>query len=496
MPEFLPDSNNLKRENTVTEGIYANVQTCINNALPLDTRRAAWKKALQLVTKKQQVTIPLGQRLRPTDFNEPVMDKSFIDDRILEGFSPRLKTMVDRQEVNPQAAFAIVEYFLRPRYHGLSDEQAAEFARIFPPKPPNVPLTTYMSRIEAKTQKFTVSGKNAEESWTMKREIFDLIEIVDHIQRSYLSFAYGKTIYISDLMKISAEALHTIHMAGTRYGVKKVMQNDAKLLSGNELTLYRIPGDETNSQIIRNPDVFLAMLLSRSPRDFTKDAERVFKLPKDIVIEGAEHIPVTGPAIIAFSHAEWWKDPSIALNWEKLKMIETIKQRRHSKDIYLVAYLSYFKNSVPKILRGVYGKLINSVVKGIESSYSVHLIDIDQSDTEIMKRFIKQAGDVLKQGHLLLISPEGLPAPEPLKPLRGVGALARTSQKPVVGVAFREDKLPNGSFLHKVIFTPPVFYNTNALPGISLKEKDQAFADSVMRNIAQCLPQSQRGIYR
>ena len=113
-----------------------------------------------------------------------------------------------------------------------------------------------------------------------------------------------------------------------------------------------------------------------------------------------------------------------------------------------------------------------------------------------MNKFMNDTLSLLQNGELVVLSPEGVPAREVLEPKRGVGTLARMSHAPVVGIAFREDQLADGSFVHKMIITPPIKYRESIIPGNGHKEKDQEFANVVMRDVAHQLPERQRGVFK
>lgn len=490
-------NNNLKYENKLTEKIYSSVQKCMDIRLQGSERTGAWENALSTVVKKYSVGLRIGQGLRPAEYREPLIDKSLIDDRILEGFSPGLKVLVDRGEVNTQAAFAIVEYFLKTGRHNLSEKQVVSLVQKFSSCPDNLSFKDYKLQREQDINNYCLPGKSQSETWGIRREAMDILEIANLIKARHLSYAFGKTIYVSDLVKAAVDGLNTIHMADTRLGVKKIMLRDRELLKSPEATMYREPKGDVLSRLLKRPDIFFSMLFSGKARDFGKDTERVFKQPQNIEIEGLEKIPQTGPLIVAFSHIERWKDLNIAPGWEKMKMIEGLQKARQKRNIYLLAYLSYYNETAPRIFKGKpINKFMEIMQKGAEISYGLHLVDVNPYDREKMKTFLNQTQAILNDGNTLLISPEGIPVTETVKPKRGLGTISRISGAPVLGVAFREERLSDGSFQHKVIFTPVRIFNSHELSGKSYKEKDQEFAESIMKDIARCLPEDQRGIYR
>lgn len=487
----------LNREKRLNRRIYEDMQKCMNVGLPIKDRTAAWENSLKTVINKKLIAVRVGQSLRPVEFNEPIIDKSYVvDDRVLESYSPGLKALVDRGEVHTHAAFAIVEYFLRAKYHGLTDGQVVDIARIFPPRPNGETFEVYKERVEKTAQNFVVSGKSAEESWVIRREIMDLLEITELIKRKYLQMHTGKkTIFISDLMRISTEALRTVHQASSLIGVDEISQRDRQLLESNETTSFRKINEETVLKVLSRPDVFIPLLLSNKSRNLAEDLEKISKCKEAIQVEGIGNIPDTGPAIIAFSHMNRWKDKHVPPNWEMVRMIQEIQKTRKTKDVYVVAWLKYFRSVAPQSFPLINPNIIDQVLAKIRQTYSIHMLDPSAEYPNVTK-FFDESKQALQKGSLVLISPEGTPAQEVLRPRGGVGVMARMSQAPVIGVAFREDKLPDGSFQHKVIFTSPRVFDPQKLPGETNKEKDQAFADQIMHDIAHNLPQQQRGVYQ
>lgn len=447
------------------------------------------------VINKQEIANRLNKCIQPVERGEPMIDRSLVDDRILEGFIPELLPAVQRGEIHPTVPFVIIEHYLRNGWRGLSKEQAIMIARNFDAQQTGENFYTYRQRVEQGKANVVVQGRSLQESKDIRREVLDTMEIMELLKDKYLIHSHKKTIYLSDLVKVSVDAWRMLYEASTSLGVKRIMLRDKRLCteSSSRTTAFRSFPKELRSIISRHPLVFLGMTLSPERRIFTEDMEKLFQRPS-IVVEGVEHIPVDGPLIIAFSHNDRWYDRNISPGWEKIKMIEVLQGRRIQKNVALVAYINYFKEIIPKKIRGIGARVVDNIVHQLHKMYSINILDIDASPQRI-KYFYEQARELLNRNGTILISPEGLPAPEILKPRKGVGVLARISGAPVVGVAFREDERENGTFQHKVIFTPPQRYDASQLIGRSGKEKDQAFADKIMRSIALCLPEEQRGIF-
>ena len=493
-PEAYLKETNIRWEDNLTERIHNNIQRCQNSQLPNEERTKAWEGALQLTVNKRLVAKATLQALRPAEYHEQTIDKSLIDDRILEGYIPTLKHFVDSGQVDPTAAFGIVEFFLRTKYRNLNPEQTEALFRLFPPKNPQRLFKDYKVATEAAAQTALVPGMDPQQSWETRREVMDLMEIADLLNQSYLRGAYGKTIYISDLMKASALALRLVHQADSPAGVELIKQNDRSMArSTTETVRYRNLKRETTASLMKRPDLVLAFLLGTRPRNFQADTEALFSLGERVNVQGAENIPQTGSVIIAFSHLERWKDRSIPVGWEKAAMVQQVKQKRPDKGLSLIAYLNYYKETAPWMLRGVVDKLTRRVAFQLKRQYGVEVIDVNGYKLDNLKDFINQTQAALQREQAVLISPEGIPAPEVVKPKRGLGMLARMSKAPVVGVAFREDQIHNGSFNHTIIFRPPQYYRSER--GVSNQEQDQRFAEMIMKDIASQLPPEQRGIY-
>lgn len=485
-----------RRESHITKSIYGDIKKSMDARFPLRERNESWGKSLRNVVEKRSVRIAVNQNLRPAFFGETSIDKShLIDDRVLESYSPALKGVVDRWETNPQAAFAILEYFLRNKYHNLTDDQAVAAARLFPAQAPGMSFETYKTNVEGMIQNQLIPGKSSEESWIMKREIMDMIEIADTIKRRYVDGKKRKTISITDLMRISAGSLRQIHQCNNLAGAVAVNKADEVMLKSPEARKYRVHNGIFERRFLTNPTFILSAVVFGRQRNIAKDMEQIAKIPSSIQIEGMENIPANGSALIAFSHMDRWKDKNVIPHWEIAKMVQAIARKRPGQELNLIAYINYLKETAPRFLKRFAPGLVDKAVARVKKVYGINLIDVAAGGSKLFN-FVDDAKDALTKGQVVMLSPEGIPAMEVLKPMRGIGMLARASGAPVVGVAFREDRLPDGKFVQKVIFTPPQRYEAGQLPGRGLKDKDQAFSDSIMRSIASKLPEEQRGIFR
>lgn len=177
-------------------------------------------------------------------------------------------------------------------------------------------------------------------------------------------------------------------------------------------------------------------------------------------------------------------------------MLQEVSKKRPGQRINLVAYLDYYKQVAPWYIKPFMNKILPFITSTLNEKYNLNVININAASLGTVRNLMRNIPDLVKRGECLAISPEGLPASETIKPKRGFATLAKAAGAPVIPVTFREEKHPNGRFEHTVIFGVPIKYDAASLPGKSAKEKEEAFADLVMRSIAQHLPSNQKGIYR
>lgn len=489
--------NALHKEHKINKQIYEKIQINRNSQLDPRFKGDNWQEILQLVTSKKKTGMEIGQSLRPALLREPVIDISYVvDRRVLGSYSPELIDLLNSNQANPEAIFAVLEYFMRDKYHNLSGSQAREVASLFPPTHPNEDFDKYKQRVDLVIQDRNISGKDPGESWIIKREVFDMLEIVDNIKKTHLPQKPGKkTIFITDLMRVAGNALRTAHEASSRMGVQRINARDEQLFKSPEVPRYRNMYGETMKRLLARPDLFLLLAGFSGQRNLVEDFEKIFRYPETIQVEGTEHIPKTGGMIVAFSHFDQSRDATVPPNWELTKMLQTLTQTRAKADINLVAYLTYFVDITPPKLQPMVRKLIDKATQKAEKAYGIKFVDVAAHGPK-MNKFMNDTLSSLQKGELVVLSPEGVPAREVLEPKRGVGTLARMSHAPVVGIAFREDQLADGSFVHKMIITPPIKYRESIIPGKGYKEKDQAFANAVMRDVAHQLPKEQRGVFK
>ncbi len=219
-----------QRENRLTNKMYAGVQQCMNTDSSPAERGMGWRSALDAATDKSQAALLMQSMLLPRPAEQASLLSYTQNDRIyLQKASPLLDAVVESGEVYSHAAYAIAEYFVNSGTHQLNPEQMVAVARLFPPRGNESP-EDYNARVDAMPLTNMVPGKTEGETWTMRREISDMLEIEAQLERKYLLPAFGKTISIRDLTKISAHCLRMVHEAATAEGLAAIQQRDAEML--------------------------------------------------------------------------------------------------------------------------------------------------------------------------------------------------------------------------------------------------------------------------
>jgi len=149
--------------------------------------------------------------------------------------------------------------------------------------------------------------------------------------------------------------------------------------------------------------------------------------------------------------------------------------------------LSYFQETSPKALQKLTRKLINETVKRAKETYNIQFLEVQPTH---IRELMQQTRTMTDDKHIVLMAPEGIAAREILRPKRGIGSMARLTNAPVIGVAFREEQNASGRFDHSIIFTQPLRY------GDFPQDTEQQFADRIMKGIAKELPEEQQGFFR
>lgn len=191
----------------------------------------------------------------------------------------------------------------------------------------------------------------------------------------------------------------------------------------------------------------------------------------DVSIQGEEHIPPSGPYILAINHVSLLEIPFVGAFWPEFPEIIGAADvwRRPGQALFARLY-----HGIP-VERGAY----------------------DRAALELVL-------DVLEQGYILLIAPEGTrshtPGMQRAKP--GIAFIADKAQVPIVPlgvVGTTEDFLKKGFTFQN----PPLELRVGEpfhLPpiegrGSERREARQANADRVMAHIAAVLPPEYRGEY-
>ena len=196
----------------------------------------------------------------------------------------------------------------------------------------------------------------------------------------------------------------------------------------------------------------------------------LYKHLTHVVIENEDQVPETGPYIITLNHNSRIDFPAL------------IDIRRYN-DVYAVAADKY--KNFP-----VFGKFINDA--------DMIWIDRTKADFTAMKR----AMNVLKEGKLLVLAPEGTRSRtgELLQAKEGVVLMASKSRAPIIPLAITGTEAFMKDFQH---FRKPVitlrFGPPFQLPPIDPDNREEslrAATDEVMCHIAALLPERYRGYYK
>ncbi len=220
-------------ERTITQNIHQAVQRCMNIELPLSDRGNGWRDALQLIGTKEVIRQQIRKDLKSSEAitNNEMIYSNSSDEHWLQRTSYALASSVTQKTSYDRACYAIATYFVQPRYHNLTPEQVAALARAFPNRGAQESFEQYKARVEQVPPDGIVPGRGADENWVMRREILDILEIADNIERDQLSRAYGQSISLRNLIKTSSQALSMVHRLATQSGVYEVDQSDKMMLT-------------------------------------------------------------------------------------------------------------------------------------------------------------------------------------------------------------------------------------------------------------------------
>ncbi len=240
----------IHRENLLTEKINTGIKTCINANLSLDERGRGWGNALQAAADKQFSAQQINSHLYPRPQDQKALftyDQQ--DSNWLQQLSPELENAVQSGEVYSHAAYAIGEYFARTGYHQLSPEQLRAVVHLFPPRGVETP-EQYNERINALPLENLVPGKSLDESWIMRREILDILDLEAKLEHQYILPAFGQTMHISDFTVVAANCLRMVHEAATDDGMERMKQRDVQLITSMMEQHGSVPPVKTEGKIL------------------------------------------------------------------------------------------------------------------------------------------------------------------------------------------------------------------------------------------------------
>ena len=187
-------------------------------------------------------------------------------------------------------------------------------------------------------------------------------------------------------------------------------------------------------------------------------------------VTGAENVPRSGGLLVVSNHVGTIDPPFTGAQLPR-------------RDLFFMAKSDYFRNPVARFF--VVGYHAFPVVRGTPD-----------------RAALRQALGLLRQGHAVLVYPEGHRSPDGRlqRPHPGAGFLARSAGVPVlpVGVWGTEQALPLGSRRPRRVPVHLHFGRPATLPAEDPavpRASHQEVADLLMQRIAEVLPASRRGIF-
>jgi 1-acyl-sn-glycerol-3-phosphate acyltransferase len=194
-------------------------------------------------------------------------------------------------------------------------------------------------------------------------------------------------------------------------------------------------------------------------------------------VEGAEHLPVTGPVIVASNH----------LSFADSMVIPIVSPRR----VVFMAKESYFTGT------GLKGAAVRAWFTGLG------MVPVDRDDTKAALASLDVALELLAQGEAFGIYPEGTRSRDGrlYRGRTGVGHLALTSGAPVVPVGLRgtQDIQPVGAWRPRradvsVRFGEPMRF-ADRYDGVPAGRARREVTDEVMAAIQRLTGQETAGVY-
>ena len=190
----------------------------------------------------------------------------------------------------------------------------------------------------------------------------------------------------------------------------------------------------------------------------------IFRLLARVEVRGREHIPATGPVIIAANHLSWFDVPLFPAFMKRQTTTMAKEELFYSKIGWLVRFLGAFP-----VKRG-----------------------------EGDRQSIRAADDVLKAGHVFFIFPEGTRSKTHTlaKGHSGLGMIAVRSGAPVVPAAVTGTEHIFKQFRPRVTisFSEPLVFKPE---GRKMTREDiERATEETMEQIAALLPPEYRGAYQ
>jgi len=192
-------------------------------------------------------------------------------------------------------------------------------------------------------------------------------------------------------------------------------------------------------------------------------ARIILAIIAQIHLEGREHIPQAGAFIVASNHLSWIDVPLIPAYFSRPVVYMAKDETFHGRLAWLVRFMGAFP-----VKRG-----------------------------EADRQALRAADEQLKQGHILIIFPEGTRSKTHTlaAPHAGLGMIALRSDAPIVPVAVWGTEKVLKTFRPRVnvIYGEPMTFKPKG-PKITREDIDSV-TQQVMQQIASTLPPAYRGIY-
>lgn len=319
-----------------------------------------------------------------------------------------------------------------------------------------------------------------------QRLVLNLVEVAGYIDRLLTNHPKmkGRKIFAMYLMSLAFDALADFERFKS--------ENNLEVLTVNDVNRLCYP--ERNHP----PDSFVTILKNRwpnlvaaLPRDARGKRLKILEAlgvnPINLTLEDDTHVldsHITG--IFAFPHKDGYRNPNTTYNWGEMALLHFILENSPDSRLYTLSDSRILAATLPNIIPS--DKLFDALRKFSSSVFGVGIIDIDRTKPVAGIRNITRT---LKDNGSIIIAPEGDGwVSEMIYAMPGIGFLAKASEKPIIPVTFREEKLPNGSYKYAVIIHPALNVWKNAP-----EDYMNAVHHAVAMISASSLEPSERGIY-